>query len=531
MKRKISLLLSICLVGCAAANPPGSASSGLTFVHLNDTYRVGAVEDGKAGGFGRVVTIVRQLQAAGRDVRILHGGDFLYPSLESQLWDGQQMVEAFNYMDSLAPMHVVAGNHEFDRRTPEQLVNAVNASRFDWLGDNYEFQTGDAAVDEALQEAFTVEYGDKTIGVFSLTAHADHSGNDRGYVPIDKDYVGVAESVIEQFESAGVDAIIGLTHLYMHHDVEVAGLRARHPKFVFVVGGHDHEPEYSPLSDDSAAVMKGASNARVIWTIDLDFDATGFPLITTNRLDLDESVAGDTDYRQIEDKWRGRLLERFPFLEARVGVAALPLDGREVAVRSVESNWGNFIVDQMRKGFGKPDADLAFINGGTLRIDDMIEGDIRFEDIGRTFGYSSFMRFTTVTGAEFKQIMEAGYRGWGGTQGFFPQVSGFRVCIDRGRDEGDRIVSLQVPADEGWTEIDTNREYSLVVPDFLYGGGDGYQIPKDRPASRPASELKYLVLDAVLAAQAAGLKIGEAVDPNNPRYVELSDSKQPCFVD
>ena len=531
MKRALSIALLLLLAACAVTSPPSDSesSAGLSFIHLNDTYRVGAVEDGNAGGFSRVTTVLRGLLAEGRDVHILHGGDFLNPSLESQLWNGLQMVDAMNFLDALAPMHVTLGNHEIDRRTPEHFINAIKASKFDWLGDNFRFETGDAEADATLRNAFTIEYGDKTIGIFSLTAHIDHGGNDRSYVAIDKDYVGIAEKMIEHFESAGVDAIIGLTHLYMRHDLEVAALRAEHPKFVFVVGGHDHEPEYSPLSTVSAAVMKGASNARVIWTIDLDFDSEGLPLIATKRVDLDRSVAVDPDYLVLENKWRARLLEKFPFLEAQVGTAALSMDAREVAVRLEESSWGNFIVDQMRKGFGKPEADLAFINGGTLRIDDMIEDDIRFEDIGRTFGFSSFLRHTTVTGAEFRRIMEAGYRGEGGSQGYFPQISGFRICVDRSRNEGDRIVSLQVPDADEWQEIKTDEEYRLVVPDFLYGGGDGYDIPKDRPASRPASELKYLVLDAVLAAQAQGLKVGVAIDNANRRYHELREGKEPCF--
>jgi len=135
-----------------------------------------------------------------------------------------------------------------------------------------------------------------------------------------------------------------------------------------------------------------------------------------------------------------------------------------------------------------------------------------------------------VTGSEFRRIMEAGYRGAGGTQGYFPQISGFRVCVDRTRDEWDRIVSLEVPVDGEWQEIDADKDYSLVVPDFLYGGGDGYQIPKDRPASRPASELVYLVLDAILNAQGKGEKVGNPVDPDNPRYFELPDSDSACFV-
>ena len=88
MIRKASLA-AVCLffvVACSATPQERPQIPGITFVHLNDTYRVGAVEDGTAGGFGRVMTLVRELQAEGRDVRILHGGDFLYPSLESQLW-------------------------------------------------------------------------------------------------------------------------------------------------------------------------------------------------------------------------------------------------------------------------------------------------------------------------------------------------------------------------------------------------------------------------------------------------------------
>jgi len=531
MKKSFLYTLIVFLAACAAGAAPQSGSQGLTFIHLNDTYRVGDVEDGNAGGFSRVVSVIRGLKAEGKDVRVLHGGDFLNPSLESSLWNGEQMVDAFNFMDAIAPMYVVAGNHEFDPRSPESLIAAVKASDFDWLGDNYAFATGDDVADRTLRSAFTFESDGKTIGILSLSIHPDDGGNDRSYLPMQKDYVGVAKKVIQKLESDGVDAIIGLTHLHMWQDEELARLRAEHPDFVFIVGGHEHEPEYRPITDSSAAVMKGASNARTIWTIDLEFDANGQPTIATKKIDLDKTVALDADYEVLASKWHTRLLETLPFLDARIGEAAVPLDGREVTVRNAESNWGTFIADQMRGAFGKPHADLAFINGGTLRIDDIIHDDIQFEHIARTFGFSSYLRHTTVTGAEFKQVMEAGYRGFGPSKGYFPQVSGFRVCVDRSRNEGDRIVSLQMPYGEaGWQEIVADKTYTLVVPDFLFGGGDGYEIPKDRPASRPASELIYRVLDAVINARAEGRKIGAAVDPANPRYHELREGKEPCFV-
>ena len=245
---------------------------------------------------------------------------------------------------------------------------------------------------------------------------------------------------------------------------------------------------------------------------------------------LDADVAAAADYEDLYGRWRADLLERFPFLEARVGEAAVVLDGREVTIRNVESNWGNFIVDQMRRAFGDEPADLAFINSGTLRIDDLVSGDITFEDIGRTFGFSSFLRYVTLTGAEFRGVLEYGYRGSGPSKGYFPQVSGFRVCVDRSNPEGRRIVSLQLPdGPGGWSEIEAERGYRVVVSDFVYGGGDGYVFPDDAEASLAGSELKYLVLDAIMAAQAKGVPIGSAVDPENPRIVILDEGRKACW--
>ena len=77
MKKALLTIISLFLVSACATTAP--EPGGITFIHLNDTYRVGAVEDDTAGGFSRVVTLIRELQDQGRDVRILHSGDFLYP--------------------------------------------------------------------------------------------------------------------------------------------------------------------------------------------------------------------------------------------------------------------------------------------------------------------------------------------------------------------------------------------------------------------------------------------------------------------
>ena len=116
------------------------------------------------------------------------------------------------------------------------------------------------------------------------------------------------------------------THLHMWADVEIVGLREDHPTFAFIVGGHEHEPKYSALSDSSATVMKGASNARDIWQIDVTFDAAGMAQVEGHKLNMDRGVVEDPDFGMLGKKWRDRLVDKYPFLEVRVGVAAFPLD-------------------------------------------------------------------------------------------------------------------------------------------------------------------------------------------------------------
>ncbi|MDA0993317.1 MAG: bifunctional metallophosphatase/5'-nucleotidase [Proteobacteria bacterium] len=527
---RIFLVLFPVLVGCATESviTDPLADQTLTFIHLNDTYRVDAVEEGKRGGFSRVATLVRELKAQGRDVRILHGGDFLYPSLESQLWNGEQMVEAMNFLDDLAPMYVVPGNHEFDPRSADEVMQRIRESRFEWLGDNFHLATGDKDIDDRLRSAFTFKFGERKIGIFALTVDANDGGNARDYTPFEEGYVEHAERVIQQFEAEGADLVFGLTHLYLSDDIVLAKLREHHPKFQFIAGGHEHEPEFVQGDTKNAMIMKGASNARTIWQIDVQF-VNGVPDVRSRQIAVDESIEPDDEYQVIATKWRSKLLELVPFLPSRIGDAAESFDGREVAIRSGDTNWGMFIADQMRTAFGTPIADFALVNGGTLRIDDFIAEDITFEDIGRTFGFSSYLRYMTMDGRDFREMIEAGYRGLGPSKGYFPQISGFRVCVDRDRPDGERIVQMQIPVDGAWQDIDPGKAYKVIAPDFIYRGGDGYDFSKARDVSRPGSELKYLVLDAVIRAQADGQKVGADLDAPGSRFALLHAGADTCF--
>lgn len=215
-----------------------------------------------------------------------------------------------------------------------------------------------------------------------------------------------------------------------------------------------------------------------------------------------------------------------------MGQANIRFDVTEESIRNGENAWGNFLADTARGAFGKPRSDFAFINSGSIRIDDYIAGDISYEDIARTFGFPSHLRRFEISGAGFRELMEAGYRGSGKSQGYFPQISGFRVCVDRRLPDRERIVSLQRETDDGWQEVDPQQSYSLVLPDYLFGDRDGYRIPAEArtTASSLGPELKYLVLDEIVQAQFEAKGVGSAVQTANPRFVSLGPARAQCWL-
>lgn len=481
-----------------------------TFVQINDVYRIDAVENGTVGGIGRVVTVAeRARRSTGSPVRVLHAGDFIAPSLESRYFEGQQMIDALNFLHARAPMIVVPGNHEFDDRRPGMLTNAINASRFPWLAANVRLNTGDAAADRRLGADTVIESGGMRIGIFTLT----FLDSPRGYATWDTAFVALAERAIQALEARGVDAIIGLTHLDLSVDQRIAALRGAHPKLIWIAGGHEHFLIHHPLTDSTAAITKGDSNARRIWQVVLGRTG-GAPALRADSVILDQSVPIDPTYlRDVQAKWAARLREKVPFFDQVIGRSTTRMDASEEVVRNQESAWGNWLADQMRTAFPTVPADVAVLNGGAIRIDDAITGEIRWEHLARTFGFPTRVGLVWLRGRDLKEtVLEHSVSGGRG-EGRFLQVSGLRFAFDRSRPANQRVTSVEVQRGAAWEPLDDSRVYIVAVPDYLFGGGDGYQFHNRAILSvPPGADLRLIAFDALSAAYANGQAISPAVE-------------------
>lgn len=106
------------------AAPGDPAATGhFTILHVNDVYRIEGLEQGARGGFARLRTVRRDLEAQGEPLLMLHGGDFLFPSVIGKYLRGRPMIDAMNRLDgdenAFDPrLFTTFGNHEFDDKDP-----------------------------------------------------------------------------------------------------------------------------------------------------------------------------------------------------------------------------------------------------------------------------------------------------------------------------------------------------------------------------------------------------------------------------
>ena len=175
----ILFVLTVLSVSCGSKK---NTQPGFTILGINDVYRIEGVDKGVNGGLARVRSLRVALEKEDEKVLLLHGGDFLFPSLLSRQYSGKQMIDVLNLMDGRSKgfddrMYVTFGTHEFDKDKIDEakiLNSRIAESQFPWVGSNIEFKKGNNGrplIDaEHLVDRALLRTGGVQVGLFSLTA-------------------------------------------------------------------------------------------------------------------------------------------------------------------------------------------------------------------------------------------------------------------------------------------------------------------------------------------------------------------------
>jgi 5'-nucleotidase len=437
----------------------------VTLLQVNDVYRFTPADRGARGGLARVSTLRKRIMQESPHTLFLLSGDTISPSVESITYKGAQMIDAWN---QVGLDYSVFGNHEFDYGD-EELLKRVRESKFRWLGANVvDAKTGKPFGDAPLFEVR--QLGGVKVGIFGLALPETKTTSKPGPTTEFRDPCETARAVIPQMRAAGAQAVVALTHLSLAQDKALARCA---PGLDVIIGGHEH----TLLQSSSAGVpiFKMTADARDLGRIDLNIDpATGkVESIDWEVIPVDATVPDDPAFAPVVEKYARLTAE----LSHPVGATTVPLDARSATSRSEETNLADFIADAFRSASG---ADVALINGGSIRADDVLPaGELTVRDVLSILPFGNDLAAIEVTGEALLQALEHGVSltAPGAEPGRFPQVSGLRFGFDASKPAGARVSGVTV----GGRPLDLKKTYTLVTTSFIAGGGDQYAMFKGRP--------------------------------------------------
>jgi len=517
MRRLLSLIILITALfplPVMADALPASVDKQVPVLLINDVYRL----DNLPG----VRVLRQQLEEQYGDVLLLHAGDFLFPSLLSRKYRGEQMIDVLNQLDGDPDaddplMFIAIGNHEFEKhrlKFAAMVKSRMDESQFDWVSSNISYKKDEAGkpmvYSSHLVPSKLIEVNGIQVGIFGLTIDSKHPA----YVESFSDPVMTARHMSEHLRRQGADIVIALTHLTMDQDKQILQqLGDEGPDIIF--GGHEHNQQTAEVN--GRLVIKADADALTA-AVTLVRPGKGVPPMVENRFEqIPGKYQGDPQMAARVAAWQQRFEHEFcqqrelaaECLGEIVGHSRVELIAEELVIRRFETNIGNWIADIALQHFREKGAQISFINAGSLRINhNLAKGEaITRKHMNELFAYPNHMVVIKIKGSVLQQILNRAVREWTGN-GHWLQIAGFAFRHDPQSETADQLTLLTA---DGPRTVDPQEEILAVTNFYLIdhkGDRDGYTMLHrdliiDKSAERP--KLRDIVIGALQAAAEGGI--------------------------
>lgn len=398
MRKFFQLLLIFGIASCASTKNTSVNDDGkisINFLQINDVYEIIPLEGGKTGGMARVATIKKQHLQQNPNTYMLIAGDFLSPSVynglryEGRPIIGRQMVDAMN---AAGVDLAIFGNHEFDLKK-EDLQLRLNESSFEYISSNAFEKTTDGYKPFEKQK----ESGNQPIEKVKVLEVTDADGTKAriGIIGImltnpNESYVyytSPLETVAKLYDSlaAITDAVIAITHQEMEADRELAQAV---PGLLWIAGGHEHDMRYDKIGN--VLITKAHANAKTVYSVNIEMDIRNKTnVVTTKLIAVNASIDDDPEVVKVVNKWNsiaGNSFGEEGFdIKEKLFTLKDSLEARDIFFRTSPTNFGNLICKAIANDF--PHADAVIFNSGSVRLDDILSGELTQFDILRSLPY------------------------------------------------------------------------------------------------------------------------------------------------
>ena len=378
-----------------------------TILHLNDVYEMLPLDQGRKGGLSRVARVRQLLTEENPHTFTILAGDFLSPSALSQAevngtaLNGKQMILALN---TLGLDFVTFGNHEFDLNETE-LIARINQSTFRWISSNV-FQTG-----TNRSFSISIPYHLLTIDQLKILFIGLTIDVNQPYVRITNQtlLIPFVKDFLQSISDVKYDVLIALTHLDIATDIRLA---ENIPEIDLILGGHEHENYHLLRGSKLTPIHKADGNAFTVYIHRCAFN------LQTKQLRIYSTLAPITGELEDEPKtsevvnyWYNLGMEGFRKMgyDPEKVVSCLPedieLDGRSASVRNDETLLTKYCCECLIESTKEDLSRIGLFNTGSIRIDDVLRGNISEYDMIRVLPFGNEILSISVPGKILVKIL------------------------------------------------------------------------------------------------------------------------------
>jgi 5'-nucleotidase len=558
MRRALSTVFLLALIGCPHSDAPppkripkvARGSVTISIVGTNDLH--GAID--RLPIFAGYMANLRAVRAAdGGAVVLIDAGDMFQGTLESNLNEGQAVIEAYNAIGYAA---ATAGNHEFDFGPPGPAATIQEAdddprgalkaraaeASFPILTANIaDAETGARIKWPNMPASVIVDAAGVKVGIMGVTTEATPfttmPANFAGLTMVVPAAAIAAEA--QALRDAGAEIVVVTAHLgsactdltnpndtsSCEQDEEIFTTAKALPRGLVdvIVAGHTHAAIAHRIND--IAVIESYSSGRAFGRVDLRINAEGRMTSAAIRAPQDLCALGaDGNPVAVADcepgEYEGKPVVPDPAVRAiadRALASAKTLRDEKLGVTltaafpkeyGLESPEGNLFTDLMMQA--RPDVDVAMTNGGGLRAD-LPAGELTFGGLYEAMPFDNRFAIVTMAGVHLRRLVT---NNLGSSSGVF-SWSGISV---QARCKGDELEV--VLKDRKGKVIADDRTLTLATSDFLASGGDG-AIGRLGLPEGSVEVTDVVIRDAIkgvlLAAKKTELSPGDYYDPKKPR--------------
>ena len=503
------LAMALSLSGAALAAEGTTPAGDVVVLYTNDVHTHIDNNVGEGNENGLTYSKVAGYRATLDNALLVDAGDHIQGTAYGSMDDGATIIELMNAAGyDLATL----GNHEFDYDM-EGALAAIEAADFPYVSCNFYHEENGVAGDNVLDSYQVLEVGGVKIAFVGITTPESFTKSTPAYFQDDEgNYIyGIAggedgtalyEAVQAAIDAASAEAdyVVALGHLGV--DASSAPWTSREviantTGLDAFIDGHSHTTipmeEVSDADGNTVVLTQTGSYLDAVGQMTISADGT----ITTQLLTGEDlaDVTPDADVKAIEDAWIAEI-------DAELGqvigsttdsLTNFDAEGNRL-VRKQETNAGDFAADALYYLFDNMglDVDVAIMNGGGIRNESPITGDISYLTCKEIHTFGNVACLQTVTGQQILDALEWGAKDVsadGSTEnGGFLHVSGLTYTIDTS------IPSTVQQDDKGvWTGGPTG-EYRVTDVQVLNSETGAYE-PLDLTASYNLAGYNYTLRD------------------------------------